>query len=412
MAALVCDICGGKLIVGAGGVTVCDSCGMEYSVERMREKIQEIKGVVQIDNSNMIENWTKMADRAMQACNYSEAYEYYTKIAETDPQNWRAIYGKGKAGVNLSTEENLRVQELFQGIREAVTIIKKNEIDEQEKIDVYNDMALTLKEWVEKYSRSVYNYKNCDAIAVNAERRKQVRQSFKVCVEQMEYAVTLLSDFNDEQSKENCYLCKKYLFHMIYAYCDHIIYETKDPTSPTGIRLRLDEATEKEKKPYIDEAWKISRDLKERDPDYYSDYRNYPNPSEDEWSFDVAAWWKKYAQEKYWESHRSDYESLNRERKELQGKVKALNAEIKEHPVNHQIEHLENQITLKKSEMKSLGMFKLSEKKNIQQEIDGLTVELSKKKTERDELREKLEEEKKKYEPRIDEIDFELTRNR
>ena len=38
MAALVCDICGGKLIVGAGGITVCDSCGMEYSVERMREK--------------------------------------------------------------------------------------------------------------------------------------------------------------------------------------------------------------------------------------------------------------------------------------------------------------------------------------------------------------------------------------
>ena len=84
MAALVCDICGGKLIVGAGGITVCDSCGMEYSVERMREKIQEIKGVVQIDNSNMIENWMKMADRAMQACNYSEAYGYYTKIADED----------------------------------------------------------------------------------------------------------------------------------------------------------------------------------------------------------------------------------------------------------------------------------------------------------------------------------------
>lgn len=43
MAALVCDICGGKLIVGAGGITVCDSCGMEYSVERMREKSKKSK---------------------------------------------------------------------------------------------------------------------------------------------------------------------------------------------------------------------------------------------------------------------------------------------------------------------------------------------------------------------------------
>ena len=121
---------------------------------------------------------------------------------------------------------------------------------------------------------------------------------------------------------------------------------------------------------------------------------------------------EKYAQEKYWESHRNDYESLNRERKELQSKVKALNGEIKEHPVNHQIEQLENQIALKKSEMKSLGLFKLSEKKNIQQEIDELSVALSKKKAERDGIREKLEEEKKKYKPRIDEIDFELTQNR
>lgn len=59
-----------------------------------------------------------------------------------------------------------------------------------------------------------------------------------------------------------------------------------------------------------------------------------------------------------------------------------------------------------------MGLFKLSEKKNIQQEIDELSVALSKKKAERDGIREKLEEEKKKYKPRIDEIDFELTQNR
>ena len=53
MAALVCDLCGGKLVMGAGGIAVCDSCGMEYSTERMREKVQMIKGSVQIDNSNM-----------------------------------------------------------------------------------------------------------------------------------------------------------------------------------------------------------------------------------------------------------------------------------------------------------------------------------------------------------------------
>lgn len=39
MAALVCDICGGKLTMGAGGIAVCDSCGMEHTKERIQEKV-------------------------------------------------------------------------------------------------------------------------------------------------------------------------------------------------------------------------------------------------------------------------------------------------------------------------------------------------------------------------------------
>ena len=41
MAALVCDLCGGKLMMGAGGIATCDSCGMEHSADRMKEKVRE-----------------------------------------------------------------------------------------------------------------------------------------------------------------------------------------------------------------------------------------------------------------------------------------------------------------------------------------------------------------------------------
>jgi len=50
MAALACDICGGKLVVGTGGVAVCDSCGMKYSKERIQEKVKEKKGSVEVSN--------------------------------------------------------------------------------------------------------------------------------------------------------------------------------------------------------------------------------------------------------------------------------------------------------------------------------------------------------------------------
>jgi len=48
MAALSCDICGGKLVMGAGSIAVCDSCGMEHNKDRMQEKIQEIKGSIEV----------------------------------------------------------------------------------------------------------------------------------------------------------------------------------------------------------------------------------------------------------------------------------------------------------------------------------------------------------------------------
>ena len=44
-AKLQCEICGGKLIGKPGGIFECDSCGVEYSTEWAKEKIQEITGI-------------------------------------------------------------------------------------------------------------------------------------------------------------------------------------------------------------------------------------------------------------------------------------------------------------------------------------------------------------------------------
>lgn len=49
--ALQCEICGGKLVGKPGGVFECDSCGMEYSTEWAKAKIQEIKGTVQVEGT-------------------------------------------------------------------------------------------------------------------------------------------------------------------------------------------------------------------------------------------------------------------------------------------------------------------------------------------------------------------------
>ena len=51
MAALTCEICGGKLVGKPGGIFECDSCGVEYSTEWAKAKIQEIKGTVKVEGT-------------------------------------------------------------------------------------------------------------------------------------------------------------------------------------------------------------------------------------------------------------------------------------------------------------------------------------------------------------------------
>lgn len=50
-ARLECEICGGKLTGKPGGVFECDSCGMEYSTEWAKAKIQEIRGTVKVEGT-------------------------------------------------------------------------------------------------------------------------------------------------------------------------------------------------------------------------------------------------------------------------------------------------------------------------------------------------------------------------
>ena len=108
MQALVCDLCGGKLVMGTGGTATCDSCGMSYSMERMKEKIQEIQGIVRIDHSPMIDNYLQMAQTALEADNKGEAETYANKIIEIDPENYQAWLIKGKSAGWQSTLQNPR----------------------------------------------------------------------------------------------------------------------------------------------------------------------------------------------------------------------------------------------------------------------------------------------------------------
>lgn len=111
MAALTCDICGGRLKIGKGKIAICENCGMEHSVERVREKIQEVKGTVHVDNAHLIENFLSMAQDAYSTENYAEAERYCNKVLENDSSHAEASFLKGKAVGWQSTINNFRLKE-------------------------------------------------------------------------------------------------------------------------------------------------------------------------------------------------------------------------------------------------------------------------------------------------------------
>lgn len=111
MKALVCDLCGGKLVMGAGKIATCDSCGMIHSTERIKEKIQEIKGTVHVDNAHLVDNYLSMANDAYESDNKKAAEEYCNKIIEVNPLHTNALFLKGCAVGWQSSIGNFRFKE-------------------------------------------------------------------------------------------------------------------------------------------------------------------------------------------------------------------------------------------------------------------------------------------------------------
>ena len=101
MSALICDICGGKLLIGSGGVARCDSCGTEHTKERVREKALEIKGTVVVEGPVQIDSQNEQLQLARlytEKGRFEEAEEIYYKYAVDIP--WEVWWGLAKKPVD------------------------------------------------------------------------------------------------------------------------------------------------------------------------------------------------------------------------------------------------------------------------------------------------------------------------
>ena len=313
MGALVCDICGGKLVMGTGGIAVCDSCGMEYSKEHVKEKVQEIKGVVQIDNSNMVSSWMKMGTAAAEAGNNKEAYDYFTKVIEVEPNNWRAIFEKGKAGAWQSTLANSRTAELYQAVKTALAIIDEQGMSENEVAEIKNEFAVAIyninnafldlrQQNFDRYDDKYYDMHWDEWWEVHY---KQATAN----VSQTEDAITLIEDLDDDLSKSNVFAMKKHICEVLcyICSCQDTYWDSysKNYLQCFGIYENI-------KKPFVEKYVELVAEIRESEPDFRTSKYSQIDPWSPPDSWDSNRYDKLLS---YWQKKEGEIKRIQEEKK-------------------------------------------------------------------------------------------------
>lgn len=424
MAALVCDVCGGKLSMGSGGIAVCESCGMEHTKDRMQEKIQEIKGTVRIDNSHMVENYLNIARTAYDASNLTEAETYCNKIIEISPSNAEAWLIKGKAAGWQSTLANLRFSESIAAFSKAISNTPENErelfeldtIDEIAKLSraivnlrgehfekypdkdvasgLLNDLRtilITLEQYYNQVSKTIHRSQimgpiasQIDDIVNNAweykihpeyvgDENKPDKYDFEkyldrigCCIDLLKIAIQLSSD-DDEDDIHRYEMMIKLEQAAIescswdYEFTEYGKRWSKEYTlTDNAITIRREEINKSKNKIAEIKAFCEAEKTRKRIE------KEQKEQEEAE---------QRYRQ--YWEEHIEEKKALEEKIQNLSEQLKIGRDEIKRLESDEEQKNLKNRIKQLEQERASLGVFKRQEKKSVQEKIDFSTSQLS-----------------------------------
>lgn len=464
MAALACDLCGGKLVMGAGGVATCEGCGMEYTPERMREKIKENNGAVRtevpaaapVDNSPIVANYLSMAKTALDANNNAEAESYANKVIEAQPRHPEAWLIKGKAAgwqttgrknrypesilawINayefaseeekpaiskeIKTEaenighaivkmecnsfERLQTEENTKDVTNAVSMVEKqlDILKDKTGIEVYTDDFKTIL--ARAVNTAAVNGSNDADNDFGTERSGQTKYKWERYTGSQDRCLTLLDKAYDLSSDDNlCHTISKNYIEIAVAVRDSCSYKYQSG----GYYGQDYSFTAKAKEIRTDtiKEWEQKRD--KHDP---AKRKANSKKALDLYNSSLADKEKKAAIEKYWAEHADEKASLEQERKELGDQSSQLNRALKNNADQNAAKKLEKEISDTRTHMNSLGLFKGKEKKALAAKIEELTTQKNHHESLWNAEQKRIEGELKRISDRQNAINAEFTKDR
>ncbi len=232
MKKLACEMCGSTNLVKEEGIYACQSCGAKYSPEEAKKMM--VEGTVKIDDTSKIQNLEKLAKRALENEQFDEAYKYYDKILESEPDNWEAIFNKSLSKAWQSTLMNNMIPEVVSGSKDAISLIQEkefnlnlNNIKENfaEKINLLCVAFINL---------SMNHYSEFSQLESSV---SEYWDRLAICINVGDYALDLLNE-NKEQSSKNL---KRIILENMIIWCVEISavrYFTNDYGHTQSIELQ------------------------------------------------------------------------------------------------------------------------------------------------------------------------------
>lgn len=112
-----CPNCSGELMLDPSKKSgFCNYCGSEIIVKEAISKVQ-------IDQQPQVESLLKLGQDAYDRGDSKEAYDYYSKVLEIDPTQWKAFWYRGISGAWQSSLANIRLIDAIQGSSKALAIL-------------------------------------------------------------------------------------------------------------------------------------------------------------------------------------------------------------------------------------------------------------------------------------------------
>jgi len=122
----------------------CPNCAGDLQVPDDRDSVKcmycgsdiVVREAVKLAGGPSIENLMALAKDGESTSNFSEAYDYYTRVLEYDVNNWEAWVGKGISG--LLGKGDIYVGQYHNNINSAIKLVPNKDLVKQKLLSIIN----------------------------------------------------------------------------------------------------------------------------------------------------------------------------------------------------------------------------------------------------------------------------------